>query len=563
MQNPTIRITLTQVTSYDYIKKDTLKEQFFEAILSLRYKATTIATNETTINGQTAYVQTAKTDDTFQNKPLLVSYYFVLLPINTEYCIEILCDAETKDWETYFPVFQAIISDIEFTNDIKKCHEAYDLYDEQMVKSLQKNQFSFQATYDQKLEKEIEAYMVSVTKVDESVFNINDCNFNLIWDETIYNTTQWGIDLNGQFYCNIVAQAEDSKRLKKQKILSDYNDEGEIKISFTYSGLYQNGLPKATLNVKEDKIKSTEYAGFTFDGKKYNLYFDGNILIDEKGVKVLGYLHNTTNRKIPVNVQIAFNVADLDWKKYHFSTLEELETAPDDLVEHISTKNSPRLLPQRWKRFKNLKTLFLGSRHDTSNSDLAEIPTWIGCFHNLESIVVSSQLLTAVPNELAKLTNLKRLSIFNTELTQLPDDIWQMPNLEHLSLAENKINHIPNKIALTQLKWLDLQSNQLTSLPKSLATLPNLKTVSLERNPWVDLPQNLEKIPTLNLEIEHKRAFFNFDYQGADGKGTTPWNDSVFYAKNDAELMQSVTNYWQHEAVKPYRKDLLELMKNP
>lgn len=28
VQNPTIRITLTQVTSYDYIKKDTLKEQF-------------------------------------------------------------------------------------------------------------------------------------------------------------------------------------------------------------------------------------------------------------------------------------------------------------------------------------------------------------------------------------------------------------------------------------------------------------------------------------------------------------------------------------------------------
>lgn len=562
VQNPIVRVTLAHITSYNYIKKDTLKEQFFEANLGIRYKAETTQTSETEINGRTSYVQFAKTDDVFQNQPLQVSYYFVLMPVNEEYSIEMLCDVETKNWETYFPLFQEIFESIKFEGDLKKCHEAHDLYDAELTKSIKQNNIDFATEREKELQNWVDNHIQAVERTYENIFQIGENNFELTWDKKTYHKTQWGIGTNGQFYCDVVATINDAKRLQKKKILSEYNDKGELKVSFTYKGLYQSGLPKTEIQVKEGKIQSNEYFNFRFDGTHYNLvYFDGKIFIDEKGVKILGCLHDALDRKIPVNIQIAFAVADLDWKKYHFSTFEELRTAPDDLVEHINICKPPRVLPDEWQRFTNLKTLFLGYRYNDSEKGVTEIPTWINQLQTLESLNISSNDLTNVPNEVAELPELKNLSIFNSNITQLPDAVWQMQKLEYLSLANNQINVIPESIDLPLLKGLDLTYNQLKKLPKSIGDLPSLMTLSLERNPWQQLPETIERIPTLNLEIKYKHKFFNFEYQGADGKGIIQWNDMVYYAKNDSELLQSIVNYWLDETVQPYQEDLTALMK--
>src|SRR5690606_8319479 len=130
-----------------------------------------------------------------------------------------------------------------------------------------------------------------------------------------------------------------------------------------------------------------------------------------------------------------------------------------------------------------------------------------------------------------------------------------------VNISHNQLESLPDTVNLPNVKWMDLSQNQLTHLPVSLAKLPQLKVLKITGNPWVDIPSSIAHIGDVGLEIAYKRQFFDYDYQGADGTGTVVWDNDVFVAKHDSALMQSVADYWNNDAVKPFRDDLTRLMK--
>lgn len=565
VQNPSIQITLQHLSAYDYIEAETLQAQFYKGNLGLRYKAQTIETFEIPFQDQTAYVQLAETRDTFQGEPLEVNYYFVLFPINAQYAVEMLCDVLTKDWEEYRPQFEAVWQSLSFHTelDLAQCEKAEALHEAQLKQEMQQGYIEAESQATKEMEEWIENYIQSIEKTDKNIFQLGDYNFDLVWDKQAYSYTKWFIG-NGKFYCEIVAQTNQATLLQSQQILSEYNDKGQLKISFELQNIYQNGIPQAELWVKNGDIESSQYANFRIDGTHYKwIYFEGKIFIHDKGIQIFGLLQDglINDKKYPINIQVAFAVADLDWKKYIFTTLEELQTAPDELIETIVLNNPIAELSEDLRRFKNLKTLSIGHQHQKSSTGLTTLPPWIAQFINLENLHINNASLSELPKEISQLSQLKYLHIFNTQLQTLPDTIWQMSILESLHLRDNQLKEIPENIQLPRLKYLDLSRNQLTSLPESLVNLPQLQTLYLEGNPWKFIPQQIEKIASIHLEIAYKRQFFDFEYQGADGEGITGWNDTLYFAKYDEELMQSITNYWQEEAVKPYQKDLQNLMK--
>src|SRR5690606_34946855 len=98
-------------------------------------------------------------------------------------------------------------------------------------------------------------------------FRLGDYEFEQVADQT-----QWSIGkLTRQFHCDIVARTLQVEALKEKEILSEFDDEGELKISFDFKGLYRNGQPKAEITVEAGKIISEQHAGFRFDGLHYNL----------------------------------------------------------------------------------------------------------------------------------------------------------------------------------------------------------------------------------------------------------------------------------------------------
>lgn len=448
-----------------------------------------------------------------------------------------------------------------------------------------------------------ENYIKIVEKTDQNIFRVGEYDFEPIWDEANSPSknkygnkeSKWFIAaMTQKFHCEIHAKTTQIDALKKEEILSEHNTDGLLKIKFDFQGLYLNGFPKAEVNVVGGRIERKHNCGFSISGHHYQHWkFFGKIFIDEKGIKIFGNFDSSPFRslsfettKYPVNIQVAFDAQDLDWSNYKFTTSEELATASSELVTSISLKGiaSIATIPESFKDYKKLKTLELGYMNTTTTKiALTTLPEWFGELENLEDLRISSSMLTELPQVIAKLQKLKRLHITDTQLQTVPEGIWQLPNLEYLNLSSNQLTEMPFDINLPNLKALSFQSNQLTrlvdgynlpnleslnfednqlkSLLTSFAKLPKLKSLYMKGNPLTSLSESFSEIEHLDVEIEFKNKFLDFEYKGADGKGTVAWDDKVFYAQHDTELMKGTEYYWKNELMQANKKDLSKLMK--
>lgn len=87
----------------------------------------------------------------------------------------------------------------------------------------------------------------------------------------------------------------------------------------------------------------------------------------------------------------------------------------------------------------------------------------------LDTLVLSSQLLSHVPESFGRITSLIVLNLSNNRLEFLPDSIAGLVNLEVLDLQHNQLKLLPDSIGLlSKLNSLDVSGNQLRVLPASL-----------------------------------------------------------------------------------------------
>lgn len=121
-----------------------------------------------------------------------------------------------------------------------------------------------------------------------------------------------------------------------------------------------------------------------------------------------------------------------------------------------------------------------------------QLPSTIGDFDELTSIVIRNQPMTTLPDSIGDLTNLETLIIANTPLTRLPDSIGNLTNLKNLEIVGTNIQEIPNSIGnLKNLKALILAHNKIGSLPSTITYLSTLVELDLTGNTLTEIPKAL------------------------------------------------------------------------
>ena len=142
-----------------------------------------------------------------------------------------------------------------------------------------------------------------------------------------------------------------------------------------------------------------------------------------------------------------------------------------------------------------LKELYInGLDPYASRADLAEFPSEIRRFTNLEVLHFSHSKLSSVPQWLNELVNIQSLEVKNSELKEFPT-IRKLKQLNRLSLDGNKISVIPDWIDdLKELFHLDLSNNNIHKLPKNVAKLKNLRYLLMLSNELDELPEQIKSL---------------------------------------------------------------------
>lgn len=131
------------------------------------------------------------------------------------------------------------------------------------------------------------------------------------------------------------------------------------------------------------------------------------------------------------------------------------------------------------QNFNNIKVL------NIADLELAAIPSKIGAFPNLETLIVdNNQIAANAFGSIAGLTKLKTLSLSNTGLAQLPTQISQRTQLTSLDLSNNNFSeqNLTGLSNLVNLEWLSLENNQFSQIPAQISALKKLQTLNLGRN---------------------------------------------------------------------------------
>ncbi len=126
--------------------------------------------------------------------------------------------------------------------------------------------------------------------------------------------------------------------------------------------------------------------------------------------------------------------------------------------------------------------------HELTNLNLGDnllqsLPSSIGDFQSLRTLLLSSNKLFSLPESLGNLRSVHELILRKNLLKSLPVSIGNINSLEILDLSYNNLATIPESLAhLSSLQILDLRQNQLLSLPESFSHLSTLHILNLTGN---------------------------------------------------------------------------------
>ena len=417
----------------------------------------------------------------------------------------------------------------------------------------------------------------------EDIFEIGGCSFKI--DNKQTSLYIGNSKYSRTFIAHLVAHAIDVRKAQKKKIIYDFNDDGEVVLSFALNGIYHNGVPTANLYFEENKCERTS-RGIDEDGFDTS-EFSGEVTLRDGWVGYNGYLWSGYDYEyvFPVNIAKQFKLGALAWKHYRFSFKEALQADPKvvryltvdvsgldkfptQILEFFNLKelnihtlyNAPRsqigIIPEEIGELKSLKTLSI------SGTSIEGLPESIGSLKKLKSLSIQDNSLTSLPESIGRLTKLKSLNFSDNCLISVSEVIFTFPKLEYLWLSGNKINEIRSRVSLPSIRLIDLKNNELTTLPESLALQSSTPSLELKGNPLESLPLAYDhQIKNMDLSIDDKKRLLDFSYLGADGKGLSTWDDGIYFALDDASLMKPVVKAIEKQGLGKYSRALSSLVK--
>lgn len=576
-QFPIINMALGLQSDLDEdFKGDSYIEKVYDYYIIKRLNQTILNKETVTIAGKKAYLQRSFSLVKRDDKTAEVFHLFINIPLESGYMQEFSADCEIEVRNTYEPLFMQAIESIEWFDDLKTFIDIQeDAHNTQMARidailaktDIKEGDYEKMIKEQQEVKESTETNFNNIVPFEvpqdsKNLFQIGDWDFTFDEKESYINVTEF----SSEFVVNLVANTKNFSTAIQANLLDTYPGEGLVKLTFGVKNVYDNGVPRADLLFEEDKCKNP-HISLRKDGFEYSLDFFGRVTLQEGWVAYNGYLKPPYRDSpvFPVTIYKQIDIKNIDWKFYHFSFEEALQVDPK-IVKKLTVNVTDRSeIPTELFSFINLKNLTISARKgfypNNSKANISKIPEAIGTLTELESLFIQDTKIEYLPESIGKLIHLKNLNVSNNQLKRLPYSLLQLRQLELCWLSDNQLVEIPANINTPKLRNIDLKDNQLRTLPAALAHQPQLQNIQLEKNPLEHLPDDFNNVKGIGLAIEDKLRLLNFDYQGADGKGVITWDDTIFYAEHDAQLVSQINSVLVNDTVKTYADTLRSLVK--
>lgn len=557
---PMLTAALGERAFYEKYKGSNFAECFHNSCLDRRGPAEVIKDTALLVNGEESYVRTVKGEAGY-------FHFFAVLPVDDTYCYEFAGDCEIGQQSVYEPLFEQAWQSLRYfdAGNRKEAMEKQKAGIAAQFKKLMKQEPAAEKDEgeipetpedESRLSREVRNTDFAIPNDGKERWCVGDIDFEFL------SATEYGISaITGEFYIKLKGRAVDYDEKKHSHILDDYS-EGEVYLDFSLKGVYQDGVPAGTFKLEADKT-STYDCSFWKGGFYYNLEFYGTLTLRAGWVLLNGNFSGITgNARYPVEVAKKIpegTLETLDWSKYRFTSIEEALPAPAGLVRYLYLKNPDlETFPDAFYDLLELRTLHINYYGEEAGKvkQLREIPARLAVFRQLKDLSLTGiEQVSSIPEELAGLKNLESLAITGTRIEEVPYKIWLLPKLEYLNLAFNCLREVQGRLS-DSIKSLSLQSNRLTEIPDHLVKTANLSSLDIRNNPLEKVPAGIRDIEKLGLELEKKQLLTDHTYKGAGGSGTLGWEETVFAAKNDPELLARLDETIAKAEVTKYRKEL-------
>ncbi len=540
---------IADIDNEDY-QGATFLEKLEDAYISSSFMAEKLLIQEIDFKGYKTYVIHAKTDAVFQKKHYKIRMAYYLLMLDDRFYLEFAAHHEMNNGTELLPWVVDAFESLEVYGDKATRHAA--------IAAFQADLDAMVAKRPQQEEAKASYEVLEIPEDGKEQFTIGELDLVISEEHSKLEISTFGKDLS--------LHIQTEKTQPKKNFLSEYND-GVVALRLNVSGVHSNGHPIGVFTYENGKTGAPLHLHMYLDGVDSAWDFYGTVRFEREWVLVLGELrHGWENKSsIPIKIIKQFNIENLDWSAYRFKSMDEAATAqPKDVRFLILTNPDFEELPDALFEFSNLEELYIAqkSNHwDSEKIPLKSISERIGVLKKLSSFHVNGAHIKKLPNALGALKQLKSISVNNCELLAVPENIWSLPKLEWLSLQENSITVIPDTMNLPVLKSINLKGNKLKTLPERLAKQPFLNRLKIEDNPLESLPEEFNTIEKVELSMADKKRLLDFEYKGADGKGTTPWDDTVFWSQNDPELLPEIKRVVAENKLEEHAKGLQSLVK--
>ncbi|KYN34470.1 Leucine-rich repeat-containing protein 58 [Trachymyrmex septentrionalis] len=174
--------------------------------------------------------------------------------------------------------------------------------------------------------------------------------------------------------------------------------------------------------------------------------------------------------------------------------------SPEQVDTLLLSQNLLTTVPANINRFINLNFLDISNCGLTSLSDF-----WADC--PLTCLIAKHNNLTndGLAKDFENLVNLRELNLSGNRLTEFPNQIFDLPGLKYLYLGGNRISEITKDIwKLQGLRVLSMGNNRLTEVPCTLGQLKTLQALILCDNMLESLPSSIANLTNLKTLSLHK-----------------------------------------------------------
>jgi len=399
-------------------------------------------------------------------------------------------------------------------------------------------------------------------KSEMSFFLIDGENYLIDFDKT-----KWFIGKGSNMLATeIFLTSTDLGRDKNKSLLSEYNQDGQIKITLEAFGIFDHGTMSGTFQYEEDRDEQN-YIYLRKEGFEYGVYFFGSVSYEAGKVQIQGELKPKydENSIFPIAASIFLDPSLLDWNDYRFKSLAETSGADPGKVRLLEITNPTfRELPVELFAFTNLEYLTIINKTnywEDLKLPLEDLTENLGSLSKLKGLHINKAAIKRLPLSFSELTELENINLSFCDVEKLPESVWTLSNLKYLILTGNNISVIPDEVILPSLLTLGVEDNQLRTLPESLTKQPSIRLIKASGNPFDYLPESFGFFKGLELTMPEKKRLLDISYNGADGKGTVKWDDTAYEAFHDKVLIAPVEAIIKENKLSRYKKPLLSLTK--